>query len=215
VKYTDPALSFEQQADQLLIRDFQADRTRLDRDVEPGQLLPPECLLAPFKRPNESFEPGTTLDKVWRRYTFDPPIAVVGDGCHQAGGSGRITNVMVEHHAREYGPFGYRDARNFRPEFAGLDHQRMVELHPQPLRPSFPALEPRIGHPTGRAQPENLPEWHVPMTPDNRRTFAVLTLLKWLLLRITGEDEDKPHLYFGDSSASIPVGNPAGHSVGN
>src|SRR5205814_505216 len=28
------------------------------------------------------------------------------------------------------------------------------------------------------------PEWHVPVTPDNRRAFAVLTMLRWLLLRI-------------------------------
>ncbi len=31
---------------------------------------------------------------------------------------------------------------------------------------------------------KNAPEWHSAMTPDNRRTFAVLTLLRWLLRRI-------------------------------
>ncbi len=36
---------------------------------------------------------------------------------------------------------------------------------------------------------KNLLEWHVPTTPDNRRTFAVLTLLKWLLLRIAPQSQ--------------------------
>jgi hypothetical protein len=33
-------------------------------------------------------------------------------------------------------------------------------------------------------QQADQPEWHSPVTPDNRRTFAVLTLLQWLLRRI-------------------------------
>lgn len=31
---------------------------------------------------------------------------------------------------------------------------------------------------------KNTPEWHQPATPDNRRMFAVLTLLRWLLQKI-------------------------------
>jgi len=37
-----------------------------------------------------------------------------------------LRTLMVEQHARKYGPFGYRDAKNFRPEFTGPDHERMV-----------------------------------------------------------------------------------------
>jgi abortive infection bacteriophage resistance protein len=36
---------------------------------------------------------------------------------------------------------------------------------------------------------KNLPDWHLPVTPDNRRTFAVLTLLKWLLRQIAPQSQ--------------------------
>ena len=34
---------------------------------------------------------------------------------------------MVEYHALKYGPFGYRDRKNFRPDFANDDFQRMLK----------------------------------------------------------------------------------------
>jgi abortive infection bacteriophage resistance protein len=77
VKYTKPALTFEQQAAQLLNRGFQADRARL---IEPLSRVTYYLLSAywhPFKRPDESFAPGTTLDKVWRRYTFDRQLRLL------------------------------------------------------------------------------------------------------------------------------------------
>jgi abortive infection bacteriophage resistance protein len=81
----------------------------------------------PFKRPDESFAPDTTLDKVWRRYTFDRHLRLLVMDAIERVEVAVLRTLMVEHHARKYGPFGYRDARNFHPEFAGLDHQRMVD----------------------------------------------------------------------------------------
>ncbi len=166
---------------------------------------------------------------------------------------------MVEHHAGKYGPFGYRDAKHFRPEFAGADHRRMVDeideatsrsrepfveqyrlkYSSEPGLPLWMAAEvasfgalftfyrhlhlPEQKHVAGQLglpanvlqswlfclnyirnlcahhsrlwnrelgirplipDRKNAPEWHTPATPDNRRTFAVLTLLRWLLRKI-------------------------------
>jgi len=204
------------------------------------------------------------LEKVWRRYAFDRQLRLlVMDGIERVE-IAVLRTLMVEQHARKYGPFGYRDAKNFRPEFAAPDHQRMVEefdaavsrsrepfvehfrvkYFSEPGLPLWMAAEitsfgtlftfyrhlnlseqknlagqlglsanvlqswlfclnyirnlcahhsrlwnrelgirPRIPN------PKNAPEWHTPVTPDNRRTYAVLVLLRWLILRIAPQSQ--------------------------
>src|SRR5579859_2324346 len=127
LKYPKPALSFEQQADLLLRRGFQADRVKLIETLSCVSYYRLSAYWHPFKRADETFEPGTTLEKVWRRYTFDRQLRLlVMDGIERVE-IAVLRTLMVEQHARKYGPFGYRNAKNFRPEFAGRDHQRMLE----------------------------------------------------------------------------------------
>ncbi len=127
VNYKKPALSFEQQAEQLLQRGFQADRAELIETLSRVSYYRLSAYWYPFKRADETFTPGTTLQKVRRRYTFDRQLRLlVMDGIERVE-IAVLRTLMVEQHARKYGPFGYRDAKNFRPEFAGLDHQRMVD----------------------------------------------------------------------------------------
>jgi len=264
VKYTKPALSFEQQADQLLSRGLQADRARLIEILGRVNYYRLSAYWHPFKRPDGSFAPGTTLDEIWRRYTFDRQLRLLVMDAIERVEVAVLRTLMVEHHARKYGPFGYRDAKNFRPEFAGVAHQRMVDEIDQtasrsrePLVDHFRTkyysetglplwmaaevasfgtlftfyrylhlseqkhVSSKLGLPANVLQSwlfclnyirnlrahhsrlwnrelgirplvpdrKNLTEWHVPMTPDNRRTFAVLTLLKWLLRRIAPQSQ--------------------------
>jgi abortive infection bacteriophage resistance protein len=264
VKYTKPALSFEQQADQLLSRGLQADRARLIEILGRVNYYRLSAYWHPFKRPDGSFAPGTTLDEIWRRYTFDRQLRLLVMDAIERVEVAVLRTLMVEHHARKYGPFGYRDAKNFRPEFAGVAHQRMVDEIDQTASrsrepfvdhfrtkyysetglPLWMAAEvasfgtlftfyrylhlseqkhvsSKLGLPANVLQSwlfclnyirnlrahhsrlwnrelgirplvpdrKNLTEWHVPMTPDNRRTFAVLTLLKWLLRRIAPQSQ--------------------------
>lgn len=264
VKYAEPVLSFEQQADQLLGRGIQADRHRL---IETLSLVNYQRLSAywhPFKRADGTFAPGTTLDKIWRRYTFDRQMRLLVMDAVERVEVAVLRTWTVEHHARRYGPFGYRDAKNFRPEFATSDHQRLVdeidqatsrsrepfviqfrtEYASEPGLPLWMAAEVasfgtlftfyrylhlpeqkqlsgKLGLPANVLQSwlfcmnyirnlcahhsrlwnrelgirplvpdqKNMPEWHVPVSPDNRRTFAVLTLLRWLLLRIAPQSQ--------------------------
>jgi abortive infection bacteriophage resistance protein len=136
VKYTEPTLPFEQQVDQLLNRVLQADRTKL---IETLSLVSYYRLSADwhlFKRPDESFAPGTTLDKVWRHYTFDRQFRLLVMDAIERVGVAVLRTLMVKHHARKCGQFGYRDAKNFHAEFAGLDHQRIVDEIDQATRRS-------------------------------------------------------------------------------
>ena len=127
MKYTKPALSFEQQADQLLQRGFQSDRVRLIETLSRVNYYRLSAYWHPFKRPDETFAPDTTLDKVWRRYTFDRQLRLLVMDAIERVEVAVLRTLMVEHHARKYGPFGYRDAKTFRPEFVGFEHQRMMD----------------------------------------------------------------------------------------
>ncbi len=81
---TKPALSFEQQADQLLRRGFQADRAKLIETLSRVSYYRLSAYWHPVKRADETFMPGTTLEKVWRRYAFDhhpPSLARSSSAC--------------------------------------------------------------------------------------------------------------------------------------
>lgn len=259
MKYNKPALSFEQQADRLLNRGLQTDRARLIETLSRVSYYRLSAYWHPFERADASFAPGTTLEKVWRRYTFDRQLRLLVMDAIERVEVAVLRTLMVEQHARKYGPFGYRDAGNFRPEFAGADHQRLVEefdtaasrsrepvverfrmkYSSEPGLPlwmaaeiaSFGTLFTFYRHLNlteqkqlagGPGLPANVlqswlfclnyirnvcahharlwnrelgirplipdrkraPEWHAPVTPDNRRVFVVLTLLQWLLRRI-------------------------------
>ena len=77
MKYTKPALSFEQQADQLLSRGFEADRARLIETLSQVSYYRLTAYWHPFKRTDDTFAPGTSLDKIWRRYTFDRQLRLL------------------------------------------------------------------------------------------------------------------------------------------
>lgn len=289
VKYNKPALSFEQQADQLLSRGFQADRAQLIETLRRVSYYRLTAYWHPFKRPDDTFAPGTTLDKIWRRYTFDRQLRLLVMDAIERVEVAVLRTLMVEQHVGKYGPFGYRDARNFRPEFAGADHQRMVDelddamkrsrepfvdhfrtkYFSEPGLPLWMAAElasfgtlftfyrslhlpeqkqlaGQLGLPANVLQSwlfclnyirnlcahhsrlwnrelsirplvpdlKNNPEWHQPAAPDNRRTFAVLTLLRWLLRKIAPQSRWADRLReLLNNYSDIPlnlVGFPAG-----
>jgi len=289
VKYNKPVLSFEQQTDQLLSRGFQADRAQLIETLRRVSYYRLTAYWHPFKCPDDTFAPGTTLDKIWRRYTFDRQLRLLVMDAIERVEVAVLRTLMVEQHVRKYGPFGYRDARNFRPEFAGADHQRMADeldnamkrsrepfvdhfrtkYFSEPGLPLWMAAEVasfgtlftfyrslhlpeqkqlagQLGLPANVLQSwlfclnyirnlcahhsrlwnrelsirplvpdlKNNPEWHQPAAPDNRRTFAVLTLLRWLLLKIAPQSRWTDRLReLLNNYSDIPlnlVGFPAG-----
>ncbi len=259
MNYNKAALSFEQQADQLLSRGFVADRARLIEALSRVSYYRLTAYWHPFKREDDTFAPGTSLEIIWRRYTFDRQLRLLVMDAVERVEIAVLRTLMVEQHALKYGPFGYRDEKNFRPEFAGNDHRRMVEdidHETSRSREAFVAhfrtkysseaglplwmaaeiasygslftffrflnlpeqkqLASQLGLSANVLQSwlltlnyirnlcahhcrlwnrelairpfvpdaKNIPGWHRPAPPDNRRVFAVLTLLRWLLEKI-------------------------------
>lgn len=81
MKYTKPALTFGQQADLLLRRGLAADKTALIEKLRAVNYYRLTGYLYPFRKPDDTFRPGTTLDLVWHRYVFDRQLRVlVGSG---------------------------------------------------------------------------------------------------------------------------------------
>lgn len=119
MKYTKISLSFEDQADLLLSRGLVANRDELIGRLKAVNYYRLTGYLHPFKRPDDSFVPGTTLDTVWRRYVFDRRLRVlVLDAIERIEVAVRTRLIYhLCHHVPQggtepLGPFGYLDGRN-------------------------------------------------------------------------------------------------------
>ena len=71
MKYTKPALTFEQQADLLLTRGMTGDRAAVIQRLRVVNYYRLSGYWFPYRRLDDSFEPGTTFDTVWQHYVFD------------------------------------------------------------------------------------------------------------------------------------------------
>lgn len=120
MNYQKPPLSFEAQADLLLARGLVADREELVHRLSSVNYYRLSGYLFPFRQPDERFQPGTTLEVVWRRYTFDRRLRVrIMDAIERIEVAVRTKLVYhLSHHipmgsSEPAGAFGYLDVRLF------------------------------------------------------------------------------------------------------
>jgi len=106
VKYTKPPLSFEQQADLILSRGLVSDKQQLVDKLKAVNYYRLSGYWYPLHNPDDTFKPGTTLETVWQRYTFDRQLRLlVLDAIERVEVSVRTS--LVYHHSHAFGPFGY------------------------------------------------------------------------------------------------------------
>ena len=114
MKYTKPALSFSAQADQLIRRGLIADREQLIARLKSVNYYRLSAYWYTFRIPNDPDDriiPSTSLDIVWRRYTFDRQLRLlVIDAIERVEVA--IRTQLVNRHTLAYGPFGYLDRAN-------------------------------------------------------------------------------------------------------
>ena len=77
MEYKKSPLTFEQQADLLISRGLQADRAQLISSLKSVNYYRLTGYLYPFRMADDTFKPGTTLEMVWRRYSFDRRLRVL------------------------------------------------------------------------------------------------------------------------------------------
>ena len=126
MKYPKPAITFSAQADLLLARGLAgASKAQLVVKLEAVSYYRLSAYWVPFRRPDDSFVPGTTLDLIWHRYTFDRQLRLLLlDAIERAEVA--IRTRIVNQHALAHGPFGYLDRANL-PGLQVHEHRDLLE----------------------------------------------------------------------------------------
>ncbi|NLG17622.1 MAG: DNA-binding protein [Fibrobacter sp.] len=106
MKYTKPQLTFECQADLLIKRGLIADRPTLIKRLEAVSYYRLSGYLFPFRNSDDTFKNGTTIDTVWKLYTFDRQLRLlILDAIERIEIAVRTNLVYL--HVHQHGPFGY------------------------------------------------------------------------------------------------------------
>ena len=106
MEYRKPTLTFEQQADLLLSRGMVAGREELIRRLKTVSYYRLSGYWYPFRNADDTLQPGTSLDHVWRRYTFDRKLRLlVLDAIDRVEIA--VRTGLAYHHCHAHGPFGY------------------------------------------------------------------------------------------------------------
>ena len=118
MKYEKEPLTFEEQADRLLGRNLIADRDELIMRLAAVNYYRLTGYFYPFRQPDDSYLPGTTLETIWRRYVFDRRLRVlILDAVERIEVSVRTKLVYyLSHHV----PMGSTDAAG---AFGYLEHR--------------------------------------------------------------------------------------------
>ena len=141
MKYTKPPLTFSEQADLLLRRGLQADRDDLIQKLQAVNYYRLSGYLYPFRQADDTFRPGTTLEIVWSRYTFDRQLRLLMmDAIERVEVA--VRTQLAYHFAHTYGPFAYLDPANF-PGLKSEEYEKwLAELREEIQR----SREPFVTH---------------------------------------------------------------------
>lgn len=133
MKYIKPPLTYEKQADQLLARGLVADRAELIAKLTAVSYYRLSAYWYPFKQPNNSFAPGTSLGTVWQRYTFDRQLRLlVMDAIERVEIA--IRSRLVYELVHRHGAFAHLNPTTF-PGIRPAEHQRLLDdLHETAIR---------------------------------------------------------------------------------
>lgn len=125
MRYTKPSLTFIEQAELLLRRGLVAPST--EAVVATLQAVSYYRLSAywyPFRRADDTLQPDTTLEMIWRRYTFDRQLRLLLiDAIERAEIA--VRTQLVYRHTQLYGPFGYSQPARL-PQITPAEHQDLL-----------------------------------------------------------------------------------------
>jgi abortive infection bacteriophage resistance protein len=125
MEYTKPALTYEQQADQLIARGLIADREHLINSLKSVNYYRLSGYWFPFREyPKDNFKTGTRFETIWRRYAFDRRLRLlVMDGIERFEIA--LRTDVTYHISHTHGAFGYAQPRAL-PNLAPDDHARLM-----------------------------------------------------------------------------------------
>lgn len=122
MEYTKPPLTFEEQSRKLISRGLIADKDELIQRLKCVNYYRLSAYLYPYRKPDDTYKDNTSLQIVWRHYTFDRQLRVlVMDAVERVEVAMRTQ--LVYHFAHRHGAFGYTDSRNL----PNLDDNRFTQ----------------------------------------------------------------------------------------
>lgn len=126
MKYKKPPLTFEQQADLLILRGLQADKALLIKRLQAVNYYRLSAYLYPFRqKTSDQFRDNATLDMVWRHYTFDRQLRImVIDAIERIEVA--VRTQLVYHFVHRHSAFGYLD-RTFLPKLRPDRYQKWID----------------------------------------------------------------------------------------
>ncbi|OGF54087.1 MAG: hypothetical protein A2452_13590 [Candidatus Firestonebacteria bacterium RIFOXYC2_FULL_39_67] len=111
MKYNKTPLTFEAQADLLSRRGLIAEKTVLIDRLKNVNYYRLSGYLYPYRNDDHNFKPGTTLEKIWRHYTFDRRLRlIVMDAIERVEVSLRAQLIYGLAHST--GAFGYTEIKS-------------------------------------------------------------------------------------------------------
>ena len=126
MKFQKPALTWENQAQLLLDRGLIADKDKLICCLESVNYYRLSSYFHPFKNQNDNFRSGTTLNQIWKRYTFDRRLRlIVLDAIERFEIS--VKTRLSYQIAHKLGPFGYTIKTNY-PYVNRVKFTKMIDI---------------------------------------------------------------------------------------
>jgi abortive infection bacteriophage resistance protein len=108
MKYSKLPLSFSDQAKLLISRGLIADPDDLLRRLQMVNYYRLSGYLFPYRNEDDTFQAGTTLEKIWNQYTFDRKLRLlVLDAIERLEIAVRTRLAYL--HSHRYGPFGFME----------------------------------------------------------------------------------------------------------
>ena len=124
MEYKKPPLTFEDQASLIISRGLRADRAELINRLKSVNYYRLSGYWHPFLDAQNNFKDNTTLEKIWRRYTFDRQLRLlILDAIERLEVA--IRTNLAYYHSHTHGPFGYTEHKNL-PNITHIDHCNLI-----------------------------------------------------------------------------------------
>lgn len=157
MKYTKLALTFDQQADQLIGRGMSGDHSLMVARLASVNYYRLTAYWLPFRNPDDTFKAGTTFDDVWNRYVFDRRLRLlVMDAIERIEIA--VRTQLAYHHAHVHGAFAYADDPTSLPKLDARDRAKFLDRVRDEMKRS---REPFVKHFRNKYRDDHadLPVW--------------------------------------------------------
>lgn len=121
MNYAKPPLTIADQINLLFQRGMVGDPQLMERQLTAVNYYRLSGYWYTFRKPDDSFKPGTSFDQVWTTYVFDRRLRLLMmDAIERIEIA--VRSLMAYHHAHEHGAFAYAEESSSLPKMSPDDH---------------------------------------------------------------------------------------------